>query len=181
MSISTGSKLVFANALRALLNEKTFEQITVENILEKSGASRATFYRHFQDKYSLMNWIYKVQADKIVSENANPSQSKNILTQCIKFIKNNEDYFSKINKFQGQNSFIEFFYSYSLDVTIDRISKAIQKDKLPYELYFSVQFYCGGLTFIISDWLESGLQKSPDEIAELVYNNIPQSIKLYLE
>lgn len=58
MAMKTGSKIILANALQALLKEKTFENITVEDILEKSGASRSTFYRHFQDKYSLMNWVY---------------------------------------------------------------------------------------------------------------------------
>ncbi len=181
MSIKTGCKLVFANALRALLKEKPLEDITIENILEKSGASRATFYRHFKDKYSLMNWIYKVRADEIVIENHDPSKSKNILTECIGYIKENQDYFSKIARFQGQNSFIEFFYSYSQNVTVERISKAIGKDKLPYELFFPVQFYCGGMTFIITEWLKSGLKESPVEIAQLIYDNIPYSIKVYLE
>lgn len=36
-----------------LLNEKPFEKITVQNILDKTPVTRATFYAHFHDKYEI--------------------------------------------------------------------------------------------------------------------------------
>lgn len=181
MSNKINSKLILANAFRDLLKEKTFENITIENILQKSGMSRSTFYRHFEDKYSLMNWLYKAPAEEIISGNPSSSQSKNILIQCFQYIKENQNYFSQIIKVHGQNSFTEFLYSHAQNVTVDRISKAIGKDKLPYELFFSVRFYCGALAFIVTEWLKSGLKESPEELAQLVYDSIPQSIKIYLQ
>jgi AcrR family transcriptional regulator len=49
---------ILADALLELLKEKPFEEVTVEDIVNKCGASRPTFYRHFKDKYDLMDWIY---------------------------------------------------------------------------------------------------------------------------
>lgn len=40
-------------ALIALLKEKPFEKITVQDILEATPVTRATFYAHFRDKYDI--------------------------------------------------------------------------------------------------------------------------------
>ncbi len=40
-------------AMIALLERKTFEQITVQDILDETPVSRGTFYAHYEDKYQL--------------------------------------------------------------------------------------------------------------------------------
>lgn len=42
-------------ALLTLLTKKSFRQITVNDICEKSLTSRSTFYDHYDDKYDLLN------------------------------------------------------------------------------------------------------------------------------
>ena len=41
-------------AFRELLAEKTFDQISVQDISERSTLNRATFYDHFTDKFALL-------------------------------------------------------------------------------------------------------------------------------
>ncbi len=41
-------------AFKALLAEKTFDLITVQDIAERSTLNRATFYDHFTDKFALL-------------------------------------------------------------------------------------------------------------------------------
>jgi len=48
-------------ALAQLLNEKTFQSITVHDIALRAGINRATFYAHFPDKYALLD--YKIRQD----------------------------------------------------------------------------------------------------------------------
>jgi len=42
-------------ALVELLTEKAFHKITVQDITERAGVNRATFYDRFDDKYDLLN------------------------------------------------------------------------------------------------------------------------------
>jgi AcrR family transcriptional regulator len=42
-------------ALEELLTEKEFSKITVQDITERAGVNRATFYDRFPDKYALLN------------------------------------------------------------------------------------------------------------------------------
>jgi AcrR family transcriptional regulator len=45
------------DALLALLSEKTFQLITVQDIAERADVNRATFYAHFVDKYALLDHL----------------------------------------------------------------------------------------------------------------------------
>ena len=42
-------------AFMEILKEKGFQTITVQDITERAGVNRATFYAHFQDKYALLD------------------------------------------------------------------------------------------------------------------------------
>ncbi len=41
------------DAMMALLQEKSFDDITVQDVLERAGVSRSTFYTHYRDKNDL--------------------------------------------------------------------------------------------------------------------------------
>ncbi len=45
------------NTFIQLLNEKDFEQITIQNILEKALINRSTFYKYYADKFDLAKTI----------------------------------------------------------------------------------------------------------------------------
>ena len=45
-------------SFKKLVNEYSFDKITVTMIAEDVGISRPIFYRHFKDKYELVNWIF---------------------------------------------------------------------------------------------------------------------------
>lgn len=52
------------DALIALIREKGFEKITVQDIAEHAMINRATFYLHYRDKYDLM----QQNSDEILNE-----------------------------------------------------------------------------------------------------------------
>lgn len=44
---------ILGDALVALIHEKAFEEITVQEVLDRAGVSRSTFYTHYKDKNDL--------------------------------------------------------------------------------------------------------------------------------
>ena len=60
------------DALIALIPEKGFDAVTVGDITERAMVNRATFYRHYQDKYDLVASIFKDAVDTLISELGHP-------------------------------------------------------------------------------------------------------------
>jgi AcrR family transcriptional regulator len=49
------TRLMIEEAFTALISEKGFQALSVQDITERAGINRATFYAHFPDKYSLLD------------------------------------------------------------------------------------------------------------------------------
>jgi AcrR family transcriptional regulator len=53
------TKILLREALIALIEEKGFDAVTVGELTERAMVSRAAFYRHYQDKYDLVEQIFE--------------------------------------------------------------------------------------------------------------------------
>ena len=63
-------------AMIELITEQGFDAITVGDIAERAMINRATFYRHYQDKYDLVAKIFEETANQLV-ENMKPIYKDN--------------------------------------------------------------------------------------------------------
>ena len=46
-------------AFEELLEEKSFEEITINELCDRAQTRRATFYKHFSDKYEFFQFMLK--------------------------------------------------------------------------------------------------------------------------
>ena len=53
------TQILLRNTLVSLIAEKGFDAITVKDIAGRAMINRATFYRHYEDKYALVTSIFK--------------------------------------------------------------------------------------------------------------------------
>jgi len=81
-------------AMIELVREKGFDAITVGDIAERAMINRATFYRHYQDKYDLVTRIFEETTNHLV-ENMKPlhkdidpdEKEENLLEIWIQFFE----------------------------------------------------------------------------------------------
>ena len=150
-------------ALLALLENKTTEEITIRDICELSGINRSTFYRHYMDIYDLldhvqdhvfMEWFEQLPVNEIKPDPASLSswsnESMKLLLLHIKkypnfyrnyLARNNEAFFGSETEHIWNGFFIPFFNN--LGVT----------DEVQMKYYFS--FYRSGVTDMIRTWLKN--------------------------
>ncbi|GHO56859.1 TetR/AcrR family transcriptional regulator [Ktedonobacter robiniae] len=69
------TRKLLQETLIALLAEKRFEMITVGEIAERAMVNRATFYRHYQDKYALGNSLFQEAIDQLTCDLRSPLKS----------------------------------------------------------------------------------------------------------
>src|ERR1051325_4056187 len=62
------TRSLILQAFGELLAEKNFESISVQDVTDKAQINRATFYKHFVDKYALLDYaihqMFKQEIDK---------------------------------------------------------------------------------------------------------------------
>lgn len=66
------TRKLLQDTLIGLLDEKQFEAITVGEIAERAMVNRATFYRHYQDKYELGNSLFQEVLDQLACDLSSP-------------------------------------------------------------------------------------------------------------
>ena len=57
----------FENALLTLLEDHSFEHLTVEQICQEALLHRSSFYRYFRDKYDLLEQTLETQLNRFDS------------------------------------------------------------------------------------------------------------------
>lgn len=160
MSESTITKKAIALAFKQVMEEKSFDKITVHDITSKCGLNRQTFYYHFEDKHDLMNWIYYNEvflplAEVLTEENYHDS----FLIMFEKMYRE-KNFYKNALSVSSEYSFKDYLYSI-LESLVEDISKQ-KKESI------EVCFYAHGLQGIIVAWIKKGMPYSPSEMAKQI-------------
>lgn len=68
--MAPSTKLALANALKAQLQKRFLDDITVKGLVEACEVNRQTFYYHFQDIYDLLCWLLEHEAERALEGTA---------------------------------------------------------------------------------------------------------------
>lgn len=75
-------------SLLKLLNEKSFDEISISEICERAEVHRATFYKHFNDKTEFLNFcVMRLLSDIDFTELLNYPSPENVKESCMSFVK----------------------------------------------------------------------------------------------
>ena len=100
------TKGIIIEAMKQLLAEQRFDKITVQNIIDRAHCSRGTFYRHFKDKYDIMNYYYLETNRDILSNSELSGREKT--EAIVDSVLKNKEYFGGVVDVEGINSFRNF-------------------------------------------------------------------------
>ncbi len=71
--MAPSTKLALANALKAQLQKKFLDDITVKELVEACEINRQTFYYHFQDIYDLLRWLLEHETGETLGGAEDPA------------------------------------------------------------------------------------------------------------
>jgi len=101
----------FYSAMFELMTAKPFEKILVNELCEKSGYPRATFYNYFDDKYDLLNYFWQTISREIRITDNKPTQPRDLLLYvCDKGYDLCEKYKSAIKNLLIYNSMDSYVF-----------------------------------------------------------------------
>ena len=155
-----------------LLKTKNFSQITVQDLCDRAMVRRSTFYRHYSDKYDLLN---QVLAN--FSNSLHESHSESLLVKQPKSyfenIVRDTLYFLIENRETIQSIFTISYYDEVTRIVYTQLYKGVERQvnfdirhgiRFTIDLEVYKEFIAGGILRIIYAWLKEGQERSVDEL-----------------
>lgn len=176
------SRRMIRQAFYEVLKEKSFEKITVTDIVKRADVNRSTFYAHYPDVMGVVEEIQEEILDytqqfmenidfKDFYENPKP-----YLEKIVKLVaENNELYRLLMTSAMAAKQLDQLKY-----IMIDRTIATLDEQKgfhNRFELEFATRFFMGGIVDVYTQWMNGVIDCSLDELTDQLANMILRSKK----
>lgn len=166
------------NALVALIAEKGYEKVTIQDIIDRANVGRSTFYAHYRDKEDLLlrgvaEIAYGDEVDDQVAQEMkrrNTAGTSGTLTTLpmLLHVEQNQQIHQAMFKQSNENAILEKGTAYlyaNIKAQLTEMLDENQEASVP--LSFLARYLTGGLIEMTKWWLESGMQLSAKEMDEM--------------
>ncbi len=165
------TKMVIRNSFISLLKEKPLAKISVTEICRGADINRATFYAHYTDPFAL---LCSIEADMIADITEKLGNTLTVEDPSLK------DGLTRVFEYIGDNAEIcSVLLSDGSDVSYQsQVAELIKKQfmgdwtaekcKTKEDAEYLFVFIVIGSMGIIRKWLDEGMEKPPDQMAELI-------------
>ena len=144
-----------------LMREKPFEKISIQEIAEKSGVGRATWFRNYNGKNEALTFKLIVLWNRWSDEH-------NISVRDRFTLKNSKDFF----EFNFEiRCIVQTIYSANMQ---SAVYDAFYQVMMPQyganaEECYKARFYSYGLFGLLDEWVKRGFKETPDEMVRIFY------------
>lgn len=172
------TKTQIKQAFLSLLNEKSFELITVRDITERADINRGTFYLHYVDKYNLLeqyeNGIFEkvnIILDRATNMQLNVHQLKEerlpMLIQLLQVMHDEAAFLKLILGPNGDPFFQEKIRQLFVKTFKEYIINEIDESRFKYPFELIITYISNAHLGVLTYWLQHDMQQSPEEIANM--------------
>lgn len=180
MSVNEHTKYRLVKAIKEVMVAKALDQITVQEIVDQANITRQTFYRHFKDKYDLVNWYFDKEALKTIRQMGISCSLEEGLIGKFQCMEKNKVFFMSAFQSSGCNSLLEYDYQLIHNFYRDVILKK-DKDAFTNEIDFLLTLYSYGAVNMIVNWTSKGMLIKPEVFAKLLIESFPQKLRVLLD
>lgn len=167
---------LFAKAIKSLIKKQPLDKITVTDIVSTAGKTRQTFYRHFQDKYDLVNWYFEKLVLKSFEEMNQGGTLQEALNLKFAFIEQEHAFFKEAFKSNDYNNLIHYDFCCIYDFYKEYIHKNTGKT-LFSDIDFLLKMYCRGSVDMTVEWVLNDMPISKEDIVTYLIEAIPDKLK----
>lgn len=160
------TKQIIIDAIKNLLEKHTFENITVQDIVDEAGVSKPTFYRYFQSKYDLAASVFSESITKNMLMQYNGSNYAEFQNMVFEIIKDNKKYLRRVMKTSGAESFYEFLIKYISESYIQHGKERFGVTSFSEEQLFKIDMVSASWTRCIKKWVDEDC-KTPVDVLNI--------------
>lgn len=175
------TKEKIATVFLSMLKTQGVEQVSVSQLCNESGVSRETFYYHFQDKYDLMSWIYAKQKRTIMEDYFDSEPWSMVVCRVLKLVREYSSFYRQGFSSTAYQNLEKVMNDYTIYLFTNVIKDLTGYDTVPDDLNFYICFNSHGAVAMTKEWVESNMDKSEEELSNLIADAMPYKLKVYLD
>lgn len=160
------TKEFIIEAIKKLLEKHTFENITVQNIIDEAGVSKPTFYRYFQSKYDLAASVFSESITKSMLMQYDGSNYEEFQNMVFGIIRDNRKYLRRVMKSSGPESFYEFLIKYISESYMQHGKERFGITSFSEEQLFKIDIVSGSWVRCIKKWVDEDC-KTPADVLNI--------------
>ena len=170
------TKKALFDAFMKLLAEKQFDEITVNELCDVAGIRRATFYKHYSDKFAFLTaytCLLRDKFDRYALRGGKPSLTPEYYVEYAKrlihFIDENAAAVQNIYNSNLFPSVLAIIVEQNYKDTCERLRISVADGMVLNESVETVAAMCaGGVSACVYCWIASGKSANPNQLAEQV-------------
>lgn len=176
------TKELLAESFRELADAKPIDKITIKDITENCGYSPATFYRQFRDKYDLIAWAYSRDLEKIMEQAGIDETSwKQTLTDGAAYYSEHREYLANLLLHtSGYDAFVRNMTEINYQSLKNAVLKSAGTSRLDEKTEMLIRLYVFGTVQLTCEWIVGKHQASPQLLAEVYEQALPELLRQYL-
>jgi AcrR family transcriptional regulator len=158
-------------AVIALMQEKRYDSITVQDIIDRADVGRSTFYAHYQDKEDLVNSNLEDILDDLsqhLAENAPDNQQIIPTLALFRHVQEEQHLFEAMRGGRGLDLLLEkaqVYWSKRVETQLQSLLPQGQTPPVPLSIVAS--YLSGALGTFFKWWLDNHLPYSPERMDEM--------------
>ena len=162
------TKELLADCFKRLLAHMPFAKITIRMITDEAGLIRPTFYKHFQDKYEVVEWIFMTEIASQVDLMVDHGMDSDAILMLLRCLEMEKGFYKKVYAIEGPNSFRMLFDKYLYDT----FRRALSEHSLQHPAAGVLtreriaDYFSSGLSHLIGEWICGSISCSADELHE---------------
>ena len=173
------------DALLELVVERGYEKSSVQDILDRSGVGRATFYEHFRNKETTCEVLDQLREHLMQEWNSasrGTAQSKVVLGFSLAFFRHVDGHRRLYRAIVGRESGVivdRQMRRMLAELVKAEIVASGRKDQDGVRTDMAAQYVVGALMSTVTWWLDRNVKLSPDEIDGAFRPNDPPALQAF--
>jgi AcrR family transcriptional regulator len=158
------------SAMMELLFEKHYETITVQEILDRAGIGRSTFYTHYFDKEDVLTSIAEQMLETFGQQFSQRNGGQGILPalELFEHVQQNHQYFQALLRGHAREVVWEAAQT-ALSRTIEQALTTTSAKKRPPSIPVAVisQYLAGSFLHLLKWWLRAEMPYTPEHMENI--------------
>lgn len=171
------SQEALKKAVLELMTEKSFDDITIQDISDRANVSRGTLYLHYMDKYDLLDKLIEAHIDELRAICVTAAEMNFIDSTllCTEYLDRNYSFFSTMLASKGAPYFQKRYLDFLIEEFQNEVNVTSSKNQeLNQDVL--VRFVASAYEGVVEWWIKKGRpfphEVLAKELGELLERNL---------